>query len=146
MHLKKQWIWYCAFVQMLPQLLICIQVCMHNVQTMGKMYLYPHFPVACFLCAASPDPGQGRGLELDTRQYNYRYINIYLMKIKQWWWLETMGLVRIFSCWINMSACPILYFIFIYLKEIDGERVSLTHKSPFTWFINTLVSLIFISS
>ena len=104
MHLKKQWIWYCAFVQMLPQLLICIQVCMHNVQTMGKMYLYPHFPVACFLCAASPDPGQGRGLELDTRQYNYRYINIYLMKIKQWWWLETMGLGRIVSCWINMSA------------------------------------------
>ena len=31
------------------------------------------------------------------------YYFIYLMKIKQWWWLETK-LVRIVSCWINMSA------------------------------------------
>ena len=45
-------------------------------------------------------------------------------------------------CLVNV----IIYLNFFYLKEKDDERVPLAHKSPFTEFKITLVSLIFLSS
>ena len=57
---------------------------------------------------------------------------IYLMKIKQWWWLETK-LVRIVSCWINSNSDPhspaYPACIYVYDHPIVNHQILSIHRT-----------------